>query len=339
MLISFVIPLYQVKKKDFLRCLDSIYRQATQYDKFEVICVDDCSPDADTSIYVSEYKINGIAPSNLFLVRHDINKRQGGARNTAIKVSNGDFVFLIDQDDFLYDGAIEIMMSSIEKYKGVDIIMFDSALSDENGNMVKKGHYVHVNRTSLMTGNEFLCTQEIPWTPWHYLYRRNFLLDNNYKFEENVRFEDVDFVMRCTVNAAKMVFVPNTVIVHSISSYQTSTVGNSVEKIYDLVKVSYRTGLVGLEEYNKGNKKGASVIISHHHFGYMAAVKSYIWRLLYASMKECTKKYPPIIIGKASVLIRFMGNFPGMFSFLMVCMFPILSLLYWAYSKVKLVKN
>ncbi|MCI9285232.1 MAG: glycosyltransferase family 2 protein [Muribaculaceae bacterium] len=108
MLISFVIPLYQVKKKDFLRCLDSIYRQATQYDKFEVICVDDCSPDADTSIYVSEYKINGIAPSNLFLVRHDINKRQGGARNTAIKVSNGDFVFLIDQDDFLYDGAIEI---------------------------------------------------------------------------------------------------------------------------------------------------------------------------------------------------------------------------------------
>lgn len=81
------------------------------------------------------------------------------------------------------------------------------------------------------------------------------------------------------------------------------------------------------------------MIISHHHFGYMAAVKSYIWRLPYASMKECTKKYPPIIIGKASVLIRFMGNFPGMFSFLMVCMFPILSLLYWAYSKVKLVKN
>ena len=48
MKLSIIIPVYN-GAKEIGRCLDSVYSQALSEDLFEVICVDDSSPDESTA--------------------------------------------------------------------------------------------------------------------------------------------------------------------------------------------------------------------------------------------------------------------------------------------------
>lgn len=335
--ISFITPIYNVRKEDIHRLLDSIYAQTDKIPEldFEVICVDDCSPTDAPRDYIDGYERHDSHPSNLRYIRHDINKRQGGARNTAVRNAEGEWLFYIDQDDFLHEGAIARFKKEIDKREGCDLIMFDSCKCDEGGKITSDGHYISVNSTDLMSGEDFLCRQEVPWTPWHYLYRRQFLIDNGIEFEENVRFEDVDYVMKCTAKASRMKFVPVPAIVHSVSMTQQSSIGNSPEKIIDLIKVSYRTGLVGKNEIEQGNEKAGEMIIRHHYFGYVSEMKKTLWRLPYSKLKETLRKYPPVKSENDNFLIRTTRNYPGVMALLIFTLGFFLKPTYLIYVKLK----
>ena len=75
--LSYIIPFYN-GQNSILQCLDSILSIDLPQSEYEIIVVDDCSPVPATSIltdYLAKY-------SNIQVVRHDVNKRQGGAKNT-----------------------------------------------------------------------------------------------------------------------------------------------------------------------------------------------------------------------------------------------------------------
>jgi glycosyltransferase involved in cell wall biosynthesis len=94
-LLSIVIPIYNGADK-LTNCLNSIYQQGLDEETFEVLCVDDCSTD-NTSKVIEEY---ALGHSNLIVLKNDINKNIGGARNTGIKAANGKYImFFVDYDD------------------------------------------------------------------------------------------------------------------------------------------------------------------------------------------------------------------------------------------------
>lgn len=70
---SIIVPAYNAS--EFIeRCLKSLLNQDFSKDEFEVIVVDDASTDTQNEIiekYIGNYY-------NLRLVRHSVNKRQGG---------------------------------------------------------------------------------------------------------------------------------------------------------------------------------------------------------------------------------------------------------------------
>lgn len=108
---SIIIPVYNVFK--YLRdCLDSIFFQDVDSSIYEVIVVDDCSPYGEkeiVDIYLNKY-------DNVRYVRHDVNKRQGGARNTGIRVAQGEYVMFLDADDCLiYQNTFSILLKCIEE--------------------------------------------------------------------------------------------------------------------------------------------------------------------------------------------------------------------------------
>ncbi len=78
--LSFIVPFYNVEKH-IARCLDSLYNQDIPESEYEVICVNDCSPDNSRDI-VLQYKKQH---SNLILVEHERNKKLGAARNTGLR--------------------------------------------------------------------------------------------------------------------------------------------------------------------------------------------------------------------------------------------------------------
>ena len=184
---SIIIPVYNGEQY-IKNCLDSIYRQGLGDDDFEVICVNDCSTD-NTEQVISEY---GKFHQNLRLINHETNRRQGGARNTGVKVAKGKYILYLDQDDVFESGALKKVFSEIQSTEGVDILMCDEVLVEDG----KRRTYFYLNNSrEEMTGRSFLKKNEIPWTPWLFVYRRDFLIINHLSFTEKVRFEDTDYVI------------------------------------------------------------------------------------------------------------------------------------------------
>ena len=98
--ISFILPFYGVERY-IGKCLESIYQQDIPEDQYEVICINDCSPD-DSEKVVLQYAEKH---ANLQLIKHDVNKKLGAARNTGLKAARGKYVWFIDTDDYIKENC------------------------------------------------------------------------------------------------------------------------------------------------------------------------------------------------------------------------------------------
>lgn len=107
-LVSIIVPVYRVE--DFLpRCLDSILSQT--YQNFELILVDDGSPDGCGEICDSYAKVDPRV-----IAVHQSNQGLSSARNHGLEISVGDCVAFIDSDDWVSDRYLEVLMSLIREH-------------------------------------------------------------------------------------------------------------------------------------------------------------------------------------------------------------------------------
>lgn len=98
-LVSVVIPTYMGAR--FLRqAIDSVLAQS--YANFEVIVVNDASPD-DTDAVMAEYS----DPRVRYIV-HETNRGAGVARDTATKAAHGSLIAFLDHDDFLHPDKLRL---------------------------------------------------------------------------------------------------------------------------------------------------------------------------------------------------------------------------------------
>lgn len=332
MRLSIVIPVFNAAVGDVLRCLNSVFLNTVGVcsTDFEVICVDDCSTVHEGIEAISNYTVEGVHPENLRLIHHKENRRQGGARNTGVSHASGDYIRYLDHDDLLPDGALKDMMDAILQYDGLDLVAFDFVRGDESGNVVGEVAYSDRLHSRVVSGGEFMQTQEVPWLPCIYLYRRMYLLEMGNEFVEGVRFEDVDYVLRAVMYAKKMVYLPKVVLIYTINSSQTSTVGNSPEKIRDCHLLCYRIGLLAEEAVSRGIA-GSKEIVDHYIFSVRNYLKSYVWRLPYRMIHALMRDYPPNRSLPISGYLRWVGNNPRLFAMVTACVGPFMQLAYRLY--------
>lgn len=118
---SIIIPAYNVEKYIY-SCCESVLTQDFDSSEFEVIVVDDCSPDK----LGDEVKMLQSRYSNLRYYRHTINRRQGGARNTGLEMAKGDYVMFLDGDDcWIYRNVLSILWTVL-KDGDVDLLQSTS---------------------------------------------------------------------------------------------------------------------------------------------------------------------------------------------------------------------
>lgn len=275
--LSVIIPVYNAADT-IARSLDSVYSQGLDIQEFEVICVDDCS--TDNSVEVLENYSYGVDhPCNLRIMRHLVNKRQGGGRNTGIKAAQGRWILFLDSDDFFLYGSLKKLLAEANVDPVPDTIMFDCCRG--NGTLpYAASDYIpkHLD-TQAMTGVEFLQKIPVPWEPWLYLYRRDHLLSTGFLFVENRRFEDKDFVLKYTAYSDTIRFFPLVVYYHTIHSAQTTNnMGEDPNRIQDIVRMNYRVFNVAVNE--RSHSLAASrAIMGHATFSYRQYLKRYVWRL------------------------------------------------------------
>lgn len=108
MTLSIVIPAYNAET--FLpQCLDSIFTQNAEIEDFEVICIDDGSKDNTASILESYTRYGNF---------HYLSKRNEGvsiARNTAISLAKGDYIWCVDADDLVLPGALSWVLDVLRQ--------------------------------------------------------------------------------------------------------------------------------------------------------------------------------------------------------------------------------
>lgn len=194
--LSIIIPFYNVEHY-IAQCLDSVFRQDIPEDEYEVICVDDCSPDGSLAIvesYARQHK-------NIRIVKNQINRKLGGARNAGLEVASGRYVMYIDSDDLLEDNMLDTICSVAES-NNLDVLHFDYE------NYPQRTVLRKIPDTEVKTGPELFFDAHFIWyhdfiTAWRKLYRREFLLNNNIAFAEHIMFEDNDYAVLVFANAER----------------------------------------------------------------------------------------------------------------------------------------
>ncbi len=118
--LSLVVPVYKVQ--GYLpECLDSILGQDCT--DFEIIAVDDCSPDGSGAI-LDEYAKRD---DRIHVIHLTENVGLGRARNAGLEKATGDYVLFLDSDDTLSDGALSAIRDRIEATGDPEILIFDYA--------------------------------------------------------------------------------------------------------------------------------------------------------------------------------------------------------------------
>lgn len=195
--ISVIVPVYNVEKY-LSKCLDSILAQ--DFDDFEIIAVDDESPDKCGEI-LDEYEVKY---PNKVVVIHQKNKGLGGARNTGIDAANGEYLLFVDSDDYIAPNMLSLLMNEIEQSEA-DIAVCGITYVDENGNAWKNidtGFNFHqryeVNEyKNLITISPAACNK---------LYKKELFINNSIYYPERVWYEDIRTTVKLISCAESVVF-------------------------------------------------------------------------------------------------------------------------------------
>ena len=188
--VSIVVPVYKVEKY-LVRCIKSLSNQTLR--DIEIILVDDGSPD-NCGRMCDEF-------SQLDSRIKVVHKKNGGlssARNAGLEVATGETVGFVDSDDdvelTMYEELYETLINN-----QVDFVMSDY-LRIENDDVS------YIKTTNLREGYfskddikkdiypQLIMGRNLDYGPllsvWHCLYKREFIIDNNLMFANDVKWSE-----------------------------------------------------------------------------------------------------------------------------------------------------
>jgi CDP-glycerol glycerophosphotransferase (TagB/SpsB family)/glycosyltransferase involved in cell wall biosynthesis len=127
---SVIVPAYRVQA--YLgECLTSVLGQT--YEDFELIGVDDCSPDGCGEIF-DEFARADPRVKVLHLAE---NAGLGGARNAGIAAATGDYLLFLDSDDTMTPGSLQAVADRLDATGSPDVLVFDYARTFWDGKVVR----------------------------------------------------------------------------------------------------------------------------------------------------------------------------------------------------------
>jgi len=218
--LSIIIPVYNVEEY-IEKCIKSVLCQNLANDDYEIIVIDDASPDNSIRI------IKGIIKENpqVKLISQK-NRGLGGARNTGLRNAKGDFILFLDSDDWYLPNVLNQIYTIGIKYS-VDILEFGA----QGINFDDKVVYSHSISSNDEISNGLLYYQNYRYmdSACNKLYRRNFLIENELFFIEHIYIEDYEFNTRVFYKAKRVMAIDLIVA----QFYQSS---NSITRNFDVIR-------------------------------------------------------------------------------------------------------
>ena len=189
--VSVIVTVYNIERY-IGECLDSLLDQ--EEINYEVICVDDASTDRSYEI-LCDYQQRD---SRIKVIHNSQNMGLSSARNVGFKEAVGEFLYNIDGDDLLKQGALKRLYSCAVENE-LDLLGFSAVSFFDDDEMrkygseneyVRKGNYLDVKPgpelfAELIDNNDRASSNMVL-----YFYNREFFERNNLYGIEGLRYAD-----------------------------------------------------------------------------------------------------------------------------------------------------
>ena len=223
--LSIIIPIYNVEKYIY-GTLASIYGQKCDESTFEVVVVNDGTPDNSMEIVDSFLK----KYSNLTVINQ---KNQGlsCARNAGLKIASGEYIWFVDSDDQIAPKSINLVIESISS-NNAEISGFNVIKHKENTN--EETTERPMTKKVLEYGRLYSGKQASKWMQYgmvqRFVFQKKFLTDHNLSFLPNIYQEDDEFMVKAIVYAKKILFVNEVSYLYLVRS--NGSIMSNVKKKY-----------------------------------------------------------------------------------------------------------
>ena len=187
-LVSFILTCYNLPLDMLCACIDSILRLSLRSAEREIIIIDDGSDNS---------------PMNDLLKYGDdiiyLRQKNGGvsvARNTALAMAKGEYIQIIDGDDYLIQAPYEHCLDIIRYHKDADVVMFDFTHNEDSNDM-------SFNSPRVKSGTELMRSENIRGTACCYLFRQS--VRGQLTFTPGIRYgEDEEFTPQLLIRAERV---------------------------------------------------------------------------------------------------------------------------------------
>lgn len=207
--ISIIVPAYNAEKT-LNRCMDSLLSQ-TIINDIEIILVDDGSTD-NTPTMCDTYACNETVK-----VIHQKNGGLSNARNSGLKIAQGDYVLFCDSDDYVTSDYAEVLYNSINESDYDLAICCFVSIDEKTGVQTKKS--IESESPLDLCKADFLLIKswDIFNIVWNKIYKADILKKNEILFDESiVSIEDVLFnLLYLKHTAGKIRVIPDPLYLYS----------------------------------------------------------------------------------------------------------------------------
>lgn len=236
MLLSIIIPHYNLEEWLLRRCLDSIFRQPLHYILYEVIIIDDGSDISPQPV------IDSYGKKNLILLTQP-HLKQGAARNTGLKHAKGDYILFMDADDYLYENTIPLLLDKMKRSQ-CDILTFKHnkcySVKEEKINQP-----LAIEFSSPFDGNSYMNSHSVYGAPWHYIFKKSLCEENHIQFAEGVYLEDETFTTLLHFKAKQI--ITTNLITYAYYQRSESTVQNKQPEHRELLITHHLNIIIELQ--------------------------------------------------------------------------------------------
>ena len=267
--VSVLVPIYNVEV--FLpECLDSLVGQTLK--EIEIICINDGSTDASLKI-IKKYAKN----DKRIIIIDKKNSGYGDSMNIGLTKAIGEYVGIVESDDYIDLDAFEKMYKLAKKYD-LDVVKsnFYEYVTRKKRDISKSNMFLPDEENIVLNTREHRHVFYEQPSIWSAIYRREFLNNNDINFlpSPGASYQDAGFNFKVWA-AAKRVMMINRAFLHYRQDNPNSSV-KSDGKIY-AVKNEYDEVERWLKEHKLYEEYGPTLVGMRF--------SSYIW-----NMRRLTRK-------------------------------------------------
>lgn len=230
--LSIIVPIYGVER--YLRkCVDSLLAQDIPSSEYEIILVDDGSPDACPQIcdeYAERAKSEELRDKSCFIkVVHRENGGLSAARNCGIEVARGEYLMFVDSDDYIEPNVLGGLLKQVER-DNLDVLRYRLQYVNpqyEVYNPYKKDPFKGNDYSKVPTdGVSFLNSRmNTQCYAWQFVLNRELL--EGCLFTPGIYFEDTDWTPRMLCKANRVAST-NTIVYNYLM--REGSISNAVNR-------------------------------------------------------------------------------------------------------------